>query len=89
MQVYLTLWGPSEFTCTGRLREVDLTPRLSQIKVPTLLTCGRFDEATPRTVEDFCRLIPGARMHIFEEASHNHHLEQSQAYLAAVREFLL
>lgn len=88
MQVYLTLWGPSEFTCTGRLRDVDLTPRLVQIKVPTLLTCGRFDEATPAAVEDFCRLIPGARMQIFEDASHNHHLEQPQQYLATVREFL-
>jgi proline iminopeptidase len=88
MPVYLTLWGPSEFTCTGRLREVDLTPHLPQIRVPTLLTCGRFDEATPATVEDFCRLIPGARMQVFENASHNHHLEQPQQYLSAVREFL-
>ncbi len=87
-QVYLTMWGPSEFTCTGRLREVDLTPRLSQIGVPTLLTCGRFDEATPATVEEFCRLIPGARTRIFEEASHNHHLEHFQAYLSEVRNFL-
>lgn len=88
MQVYLTLWGPSEFTCTGSLRQVDLTPRLSQIKAPTLLTCGRFDEATPAAAEDFCRLIPGARMQIFEESSHNHHLEQAPQYLASVREFL-
>ncbi|MFZ4480134.1 MAG: proline iminopeptidase-family hydrolase [Rhodoferax sp.] len=89
MQVYLTLWGPSEFTCNGRLREVDLTPRLARIGLPTLLTCGRFDEATPATVEDFRRLIPGARIKVFESASHNHHLEQAQGYLAAVREFLL
>jgi proline iminopeptidase len=88
MQVYLTLWGPSEFTCTGSLREVDLTPQLSQIRVPTLLTCGRFDEATPAAVEDFRRLIPGARMQIFEESSHEHHLEQSHEYLSVVREFL-
>lgn len=87
-QVYLTMWGPSEFTCTGRLREVDLTPRLSQIGVPTLLTCGRFDEATPASVEDFRRRIPGARMRIFENASHNHHIEQAPAYLAALREYL-
>lgn len=89
MQVYLAMWGPSEFTCTGSLRAADLTPRLAQIKVPTLLTCGRFDEATPKTVEHFCRLIPGARMQVFEDASHNHHLEQPQAYLAALRAFLL
>lgn len=86
--VYLTMWGPSEFTCTGCLREVDLTPRLSEISVPTLLTCGRFDEATPATVEDFCRQIPGALMRIFEDASHDHHLEQAPAYLSELRDFL-
>jgi proline iminopeptidase len=89
MQVYLTMWGPSEFTCNGRLHAADLTPRLAQIKVPTLLTCGRFDEAMPETLEYFCGLIPGARMQVFEDASHNHHLEQAPAYLAALRTFLL
>jgi proline iminopeptidase len=88
MQVYLTMWGPSEFTCTGTLRQADLTPRLPELSVPTLLTCGRHDEATPATVARYCRLIPGARMQIFEDASHNHHLEQPDAYLAAVRNFL-
>ena len=89
MEVYLAMWGPSEFTCTGSLRTADLTPHLPQIKVPTLLTCGRFDEATPETVAHFCNLIPGARMQVFEDASHNHHLEQPQAYRAALRAFLL
>ncbi len=88
MQVYLTMWGPSEFTCTGTLQQADVTPGLSGINVPTLLTCGRYDEATPATVAQFCRLIPDARMQIFEEASHEHHLEQPDLYLAAVREFL-
>lgn len=32
MQVYLTMWGPSEFTCTGNLQQADLTPRLPEIR---------------------------------------------------------
>jgi proline iminopeptidase len=88
MPVYLTMWGPSEFTCTGTLGQADLTPRLPEIAIPTLLTCGRHDEATPATVARFGRLIPGARVEIIEDASHSHHLEQSDAYLAMVREFL-
>ncbi|MEI8356673.1 MAG: proline iminopeptidase-family hydrolase [Deltaproteobacteria bacterium] len=88
MQVYQSMWGPSEFTCTGNLRQAELTPRLPEIDVPTLLTCGRYDEATPITVAEFSRLIPGARMRIFEDASHSHHLEQPDEYLSEVRAFL-
>jgi proline iminopeptidase len=88
MPVYLTMWGPSEFTCTGTLHRADLTPRLPEIRVPTLLTCGRHDEATPDTVAGFQRLIPDARMEVFQDASHSHHLEQPDAYLAEVRKFL-
>lgn len=88
VQVYRAMWGPSEFTCTGSLRNVDLTPRLAEIKAPTLLTCGRYDEAIPATVEMFGQLIPGARTEVLEDASHSHHLEQPDRYLAIVREFL-
>jgi proline iminopeptidase len=88
MPVYLAMWGPSEFTCTGTLQQADLTPRLSEIRVPTLLTCGRHDEALPDSVKRFCRLIPGARMVTIEDASHSHHLEQPELYLSTVRKFL-
>jgi proline iminopeptidase len=88
IQVYLTMWGPSEFTCTGTLRQADLLQRLPELRVPVLLTCGRYDEAAPATVQKLQQLISGARMQIFENASHNHHLEQAEEYLSVVREFL-
>jgi proline iminopeptidase len=88
MPVYLAMWGPSEFTCTGSLQQADLTPRLPGLRVPTLLTCARYDEATPDTVAGFCRLIPGARLKVFEDASHMHHLEQPDEYLTTLRSFL-
>ncbi len=88
MQVYLTLWGPSEFTCTGRLLPRDLVPRLPEISVPTLFTCGRHDEARPGTVARFRDLMPAARLVVFEDASHEHHLERPDEYLATVRNFL-
>lgn len=88
MPVYLTMWGPSEFTSTGTLQQADLTPRLPEVHVPTLFTCGRHDEARPETVAQFCGLIHDARMLVLEEASHEHHLERPDTYLAAVRNFL-
>ena len=88
MPVYLTMWGPSEFTCSGSLKDVDLTPRLPEIRVPVLFTCGRHDEARPETVSRIREMVPGAGLAVIEDASHEHHLEQPDRYLAAVRTFL-
>lgn len=87
-QVYLTMWGPSEFYATGNLLNFDRTNRLHEITVPTLFTCGRFDEATPETTAWYQSLIPGAEIAYFEQSSHVPHLEETEPYLQVVREFL-
>ncbi len=86
--VYQQMWGPSEFTCTGTLAEVNLLPRLNELDLPSLITCGRHDEATPATCETYRSHIRGAEFTILEDASHTHHLEQPKPYLDAVRTFL-
>jgi proline iminopeptidase len=86
--VYEYMWGPSEFTLTGTLREADLTSRLSELSVPVLFTCGEFDEARPETVAYFQSLIPGSQMHVFQGASHSHILEQPNEYNAVIKAFL-
>jgi proline iminopeptidase len=88
MDVYMKMWGPSEFTCTGTLRGAEFTGLLPRIEQPTLLTCGCFDEATPETTAWYHSLIPEAEMRVFEDASHNHHLEHPAEYLDLVRAFL-
>ena len=46
-EVYNTMNGPSEFYVIGTLKTWDITDRLHEINVPTLLLSGRYDEATP------------------------------------------
>lgn len=87
-QVYHHMWGPSEFTVTGSLREYNRTADLKNLNVPTLFTCGRYDEATPEATSELHRNVPGSRLVILEEASHQHHLEQTRTYLQVVRQFL-
>ena len=86
--VYEAMWGPSEFSITGCLANYDRTDSLGQIKVPTLLTCGRHDEATPEATAWYQSLIPNSKMVVFEESAHLAHLEEPDHYLAVVREFL-
>jgi proline iminopeptidase len=86
--VYESMWGPTEFHCTGGLVELDLAPRLGELRMPVLFTCGRHDEATPDTVASFRNAVPGAELAVFEESSHSAHLEETERYLDVVRVFL-
>jgi proline-specific peptidase len=86
--VYEHLWGPSEFTMTGILKDYDRIAQLKDIKVPTLFTCGRYDEATPSSTSLYRSHLPNSKMLIFEDASHEHHIEKAELYLKQVREFL-
>jgi L-proline amide hydrolase len=86
---YLTMWGPSEFgPVTGNLDGWDITARLGEIRVPTLLTVGRHDEMWPSHMADMQAGIPGSELVIFEESSHMAFVEEREAYIATVRDFL-
>ena len=86
--VYETMWGPSEFTATGSLRNFDRSATLVGLKIPVLFTAGRNDEARPETVQRFAATVPGAEVKIFEKSAHMTMLTERQAYVAAIREFL-
>jgi proline-specific peptidase len=87
--VYAHMWGPNEFNMTGgTLRTYDRTPRLPELAVPTLFTCGRYDEATPEATAWYQSLVPGADLAVFAQSAHLPHLEEREAYLATVRQFV-
>lgn len=75
---YEYMWGPSEFTVTGSLKNYERVDQLYKIDLPVLFTCGEFDEATPATTRYYQENLPGSRLHIFEDASHEHHLEKTK-----------
>ena len=86
--VYHTMNGPSEFHVIGSLKTWSIIDRLERIQAPVLLISGRHDEATPATVQPYADRIPDVRWRIFEESSHLPHLEESEACLKLVAEFL-
>ncbi|MBK7406286.1 MAG: proline iminopeptidase-family hydrolase [Phycisphaerales bacterium] len=87
-QVYLTMEGPSEFTITGSLKDLDLTPYLSQIHAPTLYICGQYDEATPDSTRYYASLTPRAEVVVIKNASHLANLDQPEACMLALRNWL-
>ncbi|MEE9324092.1 MAG: proline iminopeptidase-family hydrolase [Dehalococcoidia bacterium] len=87
-EVYNTMWGPSEFHATGKLKDWDIVERLGEISVPTLVTSGRYDEATPVIAETIHRGISGSQWVIFESSSHMSHAEELELYLQVLDQFL-
>ena len=87
-QVYYTMNGPSEFHVIGVIKDWDRTNRLSEIRVPTLITSGRFDESTPRINEVLHKGIAGSEWVLFEHSSHMAHVEERERYMQTIRSFI-
>ena len=86
--VYMTMNGPSEFHVIGTLKTWSIIDRLERINVPTLLISGKYDEATPATVQPYKDKIKDVRWEIFEHSSHMPHVEETDRYLKVAAQFL-
>jgi proline iminopeptidase len=88
-EVYLTMWGPSEFgPVTGRLRDWDVTARLPEIGVAVLVTGGRYDEARPAHLAVLAEGLRDAELVIFENSSHMAFIEERESYIRVADDFL-
>lgn len=85
------LWGPHEFMGTGPQAQFDVSHRLSEIVVPTLVVCGWYDELTPdRCSRPIAEGIAHSEFVVFGKSSHLTIFEnESEPYLAVIRDFLL
>lgn len=86
--VYNYMNGPNEFTITGTIRDWDISGRLGEIHVPTLVTGGTYDEVSPACARQIADGVPGAVRIEFEKSSHTPFWEERAGYIAAVRKFL-
>ena len=86
--VYQTMNGPSEFHITGPLKDWDITDRLGEIRIPTLVISGEFDEATPTINRTVSEGIPGAESVIYPGGSHMAHAEDPDGYMRVLDGFL-
>jgi proline-specific peptidase len=86
--VYRAMQGQSEWTVTGALRGWDVSDRLHEIDVPTLVVRGRYDMCTETIAATLVNGIRGAREVALGRSSHTPVLEETDAYLAAISEFM-
>ncbi len=86
--VYRYMNGPNEFTIVGTIRDLDFSDRLREIRAPTLVTGGRYDEVSPTVARAIAARVPNAELAIFNASSHMPFWEERALYLARVTEFL-
>jgi pimeloyl-ACP methyl ester carboxylesterase len=84
---YEVMQGHTEFDISGTLKGFDLSDRLYQIDVPTLIVSGTDDEATPLNVKGILDRIPGSRWELLE-GTHFVQLEQQEEFNRIVETFI-
>lgn len=87
--VYRHMNGPTEFHVIGTMKDWTIEDRLHAIAAPTLLISGAHDEATPEVVRPYVEKVPGCQWVLFPESSHMPHVEEKEACLRAVSDFLV
>lgn len=71
------------------LQEADLEPLLHRLRVPTLVVCGEFDQATPPALNKvIAGKVPGAAYVQLPGCGHCPPLEQPEQFLAAIKDFV-
>jgi proline iminopeptidase len=82
-------YATHNYAFSTNLPGYDLTARLGEITAPTLITVGRVDWITPVAASEVLAAgLPNATLAIFEKSGHSPQIEERDAWLATVREFL-
>jgi proline-specific peptidase len=95
-RVYELTTGGAEFATgpegsgaeLGELTGWDVRPRLGEVRVPTLLLSGRYDEATPAVMSTLHHGIAGSEWHVLEHSSHSCHSEEEALTMLLVADFI-
>lgn len=86
--VYAYLNGPTEFQITGALATLDNSAILKGLRLPTLVTCGEYDEAPPWVAERIRKTVSRSRLAVFPRLSHMTHIEDPAQVIGTVAAFL-
>lgn len=89
LDIYHTMWGPSEFSCTGNLASYERGTDLNKLNVPVLLLCGDQDEVREETLRKYLKNLPAnSHMQVFQNSAHATYLEATEDFIVAVDRFI-
>ena len=82
--------GPwRQLTRTAQFLFFDMRRELAQVSAPTLVLVGEDDIiTTPNQAQVLADVLPDARLHVFPETGHNPFVEETEAFIRIVADFL-
>ena len=84
---------PSKKALTGGLeilQDINLVPRLRELKLPVLRLYGRLDSLVPaKVIEDIEKYLPHSQAIVYHSAAHAPFLSSGDLFLKDVKQFLL
>lgn len=87
-EIYEYMWGKSELFGTGTLKEYDLENRLHEIKKPTLILSGKYDESSPTMNKLMNDRINNSRWVLLEHSHHAGYVEEPDIVLKEIELFV-
>lgn len=80
--------GAMPLVLRGSLKDWDRTEELASIRIPTLITVGRYDTVPVPVSRRMSQGIPNSRLVIFERSGHMPWWEERARYMALMKDFL-
>ncbi|MBZ4682621.1 MAG: proline-specific peptidase [Fusobacteriales bacterium] len=87
-EIYLTLWGESEYNINGWSKNYERKEDLYKINKTVLLTAGEFDEMYPETIKEWNSYFKDSRYIIFKNSRHVHYMEDRVNFIREINNFL-
>lgn len=87
-EVSEVLFGTNDFIVNGNLKNYNRFQEVQTIKIPLLLTCGRYDWSRPTTLAQSIEGMVNAQLFILEKSAHMAHVEEKDVYLEKIKSFL-
>ena len=86
--VYEAMWGPTEFTVRGLLKDWNVEKELHRIKPPTFFINGENDEATQAMQRFMKARIQGSEYYCIKGAAHHAFIEAPLEWMRATEKWL-
>jgi len=86
--IYTLMQGPSEFGIAGRLANWDITDRLKEIRVPTLMIGAKYDTMDPAAMETQSKQVQKGRYLYCPNGSHLAMWDDQQVFMNGVIGFI-
>jgi proline iminopeptidase len=87
-QTYVMMQGPSEFKTGGRLLHWDISNRLKEITVPTLMEGAKYDTMDPKYMEWMSKQVKNGQYLYCPNGSHLSMWDDQQVFMNGVIKFI-